>query len=171
MFGAILILLACVFGLAGVSKLGAPDAFRSTLRKLLPFWMVVPTSIIVPVTELALAALLLSGLAPRLGAAISIAVLVGFTVVLRRMWYEGVKGCGCFGEASESAPSGIARNLVLITTALFVVLSKQPVQTYGPSLGILLGQLTLVLGALCTWPAAVALVQRRNMIFNQGAIR
>src|SRR5690348_9764028 len=106
MSGTILLLLAFVFGLAGAMKLGSPEQFRDTMRKLFGARLARPLSVTVPVLEIALALWLLTGLAPRQAAAVSILVLLVFSAALLRIWRRGLT-CGCFGEAGDSAPSGL----------------------------------------------------------------
>lgn len=163
MSDAILLLLAVVFAAAGASKLMSPDPFRNTLRKLAPKRLVPAAALAIPLFELALAAWLLSGVAPRQAAGVAIVVLLAFTAVLLRMWRRGLSGCGCFGEAADSAPSGIARNVILIALGLAAALPTGVL--HGPwsgGAGTVAGRLTLILGAACLWPCAIALVRLRD---------
>jgi uncharacterized membrane protein YphA (DoxX/SURF4 family) len=165
--GAILLLLGLVFALAGASKLLSPDAFRATLRKLVPASAVRLIVVGLPVFELLLGAWLISGVAPRQAAGAAVVVLLGFCAVLFRIWRRGLT-CGCFGEMADSAPSGLARNVLLIAMAAYVALPDGPVVDgpWSAGAGNVVGRLTVVLGAACLWPCLVALVQRRKMIFS-----
>src|SRR3954451_9722034 len=116
MAGAIVLLLAVVFGLAAVSKIRSRGEFVTILRGLLPGWLANPVSILVPAGELFLTAFLLSGIAPRGALVVTVVTLSLFTIMLFQMRRRGVKGCGCFGESSEEPNiiSGVARNILLI---------------------------------------------------------
>ena len=59
MSGAIVLLLAAVFGMAAVSKMRARARFVAVLRNLVP-WLAGPASILIPGVELLLAGFLLS---------------------------------------------------------------------------------------------------------------
>jgi uncharacterized membrane protein YphA (DoxX/SURF4 family) len=167
MVGAIVLLLAFVFALAGISKLLSPDRFRATLRKLMPLGAATVMVRAIPLTELLLAAWLVSGLAPRQAAGIAIIVLLMFTAALLRMLRKGLGGCGCFGEAADSAPAGLVRNVLLIALAACVALPQNASDgPWSSGEGAIVGRLTLVLGAACLWSCLVALVERRSFIFS-----
>lgn len=171
MSGAILLLLGFVFALAGALKLFSPERFRDTLRKLLTPRVAPAVSVAVPVLELVLAAWLVSGVAPRQAAGAAIVVLLVFCAVLLRIWRRGLT-CGCFGEAADSAPSGLVRNVILIALAATVAVPEAlPETPWSLGLGMVVGRMTVVLGAACFWPCLVALVQRRNLIFSAGEVR
>jgi uncharacterized membrane protein YphA (DoxX/SURF4 family) len=166
--GAILLLLGGVFAAAAVAKFASPEPFRATLRKLYGPTLARPIAIVVPVGELLLGGWLISGASPRKAAAVAVVVLLVFTATLMRIWRKGLT-CGCFGEASESAPAGMARNVALIALGAWVVTLPETRAIDGPwSLGpgAVLGRLTLVLGAACAWACVVQVVQRRRMIFR-----
>ena len=167
MSGAILLLLAAVFAAAGVSKILSPEPFRATLRKLMPAPLAAGASRAIPALELALSAWLLTGVAARQAAGVAIVVLLAFTAVLLRMLRRGLSGCGCFGEAVDSAPAGLARNVILIALAACVALPETtPEGPWSDGAVMIVGRLTLVVGAACLWPCLVALVQRRNFILS-----
>jgi uncharacterized membrane protein YphA (DoxX/SURF4 family) len=169
MTGAILLLLAFVFALAGASKLRSPDRFRATLRKLTHPGMANVMVRAIPTAELLLAAWLASGIAPRQATGVSVVVLLMFTAALLRMLRKGLSGCGCFGEAADSAPTGLLRNVLLMTLAACIALPQGAAE--GPwSSGVIaiLGRLTLVLGAACFCPCLVALIERRHLIFSSN---
>lgn len=173
MAGVILLLLGVVFAAAGLSKLASPEPFRSTVLKLFGARAVTPMGLGVPIVELALGSWLVSGAMPRHAAAASVIVLLGFTAVLLRIWRKGLT-CGCFGDASESAPSGIARNAVLIALALSVALPEALSSTgdgpWSDGPGMILGRWTVVIGAACAWACVVALVRRRKLIFSVNGV-
>jgi hypothetical protein len=63
----------------------------------------------------------------------------------------------------------MARNVALVVLGAWVVTLPESHALDGPwSLGpgVVLGRLTLVLGATCTWACVVQVVQRRRMIFS-----
>jgi uncharacterized membrane protein YphA (DoxX/SURF4 family) len=168
MSGTILLLLGFVFGLAGAIKLLSPEQFRDTLRKLLGARLARPLSAAVPVLELALAVWLLGGVAPREAAAVSILVLLLFSAALLRIWRRGLT-CGCFGEAGESAPSGLVRNVILIVLAATVALPQAAPETpWSAGAGIIIGRVTVVIGAACLWACLVALFQQRKFVFSSA---
>jgi uncharacterized membrane protein YphA (DoxX/SURF4 family) len=166
--GAILLLLGAVFAAAALAKFTSPQTFRATLGKLYGPRAAGPMTIAVPGAELLLAAWLISGASPRKAAAASVVVLLVFTAVLMRIWRKGLT-CGCFGELSESAPAGVARNVVLIALAAWVAMLPESSAIDGPwsmGPGMILGRWTLVIGAACAWVCATAVVRRRGMIFG-----
>ncbi len=112
------IVLAGVFVWAGAAKLARPaitvDAFAA---------LGVPapevTARLVPITELVLAAALIS--APRFGGLVALVVVVGFSAVLVRALGAGTTaGCNCFGRARLEPVSrrDLLRNAVLAVLAL-----------------------------------------------------
>ncbi len=167
--GVIVVLLGVLFVVAGMTKLSSPEPFRAALRKLLGPPLAGFATRAIPVIELFVGALLLLGIYPRKLSAVAVVMLLVFSAALLRMWRKGVSGCGCFGEASESAPSGLARNAILIALALaFVVLPEQEPGVWAHDWRSVSAQLTVVLGAVCAWPLAVALFNRRGMVFGNG---
>jgi uncharacterized membrane protein YphA (DoxX/SURF4 family) len=168
MSGAIILLLAAIFILAAISKFRSRDAFGEVLRNLIPAPFVKFIVAIVPLSELLLAGFLLSGVAQKKAVATAIALLIVFTIILGVMWRRGLKGCACFGETvnADTSASGILRNLILIAGAVFVLNQPGPILFLGPDLSTFLGRLTLIAGTLCLWPCLIALVNRRNIIFN-----
>ena len=103
------VLLALVFGIAGVAKLADPVRSRQALRDFgLPGWVAVPVSILLPLVELSVAVALLpvaSGWWGALGAlGLLLAFVVGITITLLR---GRRPACHCFGQL-HSAPGGLA---------------------------------------------------------------
>jgi putative oxidoreductase len=168
MSGAIILLLATVFVMAAIAKLRSTDAFRTVLRALLPRAMVGPAAVVVPVFELALAAFLLSGVAPKNAIACGAGTLGIFTIVLAVMWWRGIKGCACFGEGVNTATtgSGILRNLILMAAAVYAIKEPGPINFFGPDVSSLLARATVVVGSLCLWATVSALVNLRKIYFN-----
>jgi uncharacterized membrane protein YphA (DoxX/SURF4 family) len=168
MSGAIILLLASVFLLAAFSKIRDREAFNRVLRQLVPRSLVHPFARVLPIGEMLLAAVLLSGIAPRAALSASIALLVAFTLVLAQMWRRGLKGCACFGETETNATpgAGIVRNLLLIMGAAALMNQSAPISIIGPDLSSALARVTLVAGAFCLWTCLIPLFQRRKFLFN-----
>jgi uncharacterized membrane protein YphA (DoxX/SURF4 family) len=172
MLAVIVLLLAAVFALAAVSKMRSRAAFEAMLRKLAPTRLVEPLTRIIPALELGLAAFLLSGVALRWAALAAFLMLIVFTLFLTRMRRSGLQGCACFGEDSNSATAaaGIVRNLMLMLGAAFIIANPESARPWQADFSGLLGQGTVVLGALCLWPCVVALVNRSEFIFGGGTV-
>jgi uncharacterized membrane protein YphA (DoxX/SURF4 family) len=91
---------------AGLAKIGDPDAAVRAVRayRLLPEALVRPLAWGLPFVELALAALLLAGLATRFAAVGSGVLLVAFMVAIGSAWARGLQiECGCFGGGGPAA--------------------------------------------------------------------
>jgi uncharacterized membrane protein YphA (DoxX/SURF4 family) len=146
---AVCLLLAGTLAWAGAAKAADPAPFRATLRALsAPAWLVVG----VPASELALAGLLVAGVAPRVTGAAVLALLTGFTVALAQL---GSVPCHCFG--ASDGPAGRARNALLAAGAVVLVAwPSGPLWSVGAS--ELAGAATVAVGAVCAWRLAVALV-------------
>jgi uncharacterized membrane protein YphA (DoxX/SURF4 family) len=169
--GAILLLLGVVFATAALAKFASPEPFRATIRRLYGPRAAGPMSLVIPVMELLLGGWLISGASPQKAAAVAVVVLLAFTAVLMRIWRKGLT-CGCFGEASESAPAGMARNVMLIALGTWVAMLPEARAIDGPwsmGPGVIVGRWTLVIGAACAWACAVQIVQRRGMIFGAAS--
>jgi hypothetical protein len=169
MTGTIILLLAILFTIAGISKLRSRPAFSAVLRNLIPASLVKPATIVIPAIELLLAGFLFSGIAPQKALAAAIALLAVFTVILAEMWRRGLKGCACFGETGTAATngSGVIRNLLLIGAAAAVINQPGPVSLFGPDVSSFLARMTVVAGAFCFWSCLAALAGRRKSIFSQ----
>jgi uncharacterized membrane protein YphA (DoxX/SURF4 family) len=148
MAAAVCLLLAGTLAWAGAAKAADPAPFRATLRALsAPGWLVVG----VPALELALAGLLVAGVAPRLSAAAVLVLLAGFTVALARL---GSVPCHCFG--ASDGPAGPARNALLAAGAVALVAwPAGPLWNVGAS--ELAGAATVAVGAVCAWRLTLAL--------------
>ena len=117
--GAALV-LAAVMLRAGVAKLGSRDQTEDDFAAL---GLIAPgtLAVVVPILELAVAALLVT--APGWGGVVAAALLTAFTAVLVRILRppDGlVPSCACFGGSSRSPISWrhLARNGVLLAAAL-----------------------------------------------------
>jgi hypothetical protein len=154
-----LLLLALVFAWAGGWKLRDPAAFRAVLRKLVPPVVAVSLSTAVPLAEVAMAVLLLSGWHARATAIAAAVLLVVFSAVLLRMHRLHVGGCGCFGEraSGQSVARGLARNALLIVAAAWVAAQPPAEPVWHAAAPVLAGRATVVLGIMCAWGCANAL--------------
>ena len=113
---ALRLILAATFVVAGVAKLGDREGSRQAVSEFgLPDRLAGPISIMVPLAELAAAALLIGTSTARVGAALALALLVAFCAAIARSMLRGeAPECHCFGQL-HSAPAGpktLARNLV-----------------------------------------------------------
>ena len=100
------LLLAGVWLWAGLAKIGDPAASVRAVRayRLLPEWLAQGVGYGLPVLELTLAALLLAGLATRVAAAVSAALLVVFLAGMVSAAARGLQiECGCFGGGGDLA--------------------------------------------------------------------
>lgn len=118
------VLLAGVFGFAGVAKLADREGVRRSLVAFgLPVGVVVPLGWVLVCCELGVALALLVGSAARAGAVGALVLLVGFSAAVAWNVRRGRHPeCHCFGRLG-SAPVGwstVARNGFLATIAGFV---------------------------------------------------
>ena len=114
--------LSAVFWVASAAKLrNLPSTRRGFVAIRLPGWIVYP----VVVVEAGVALSLL--VAPRLGGAMAVLLLIGFTATLirakRLIRSSGVSGirCNCFGSSSEITAWTFLRNAGLIAAALLAL--------------------------------------------------
>src|SRR6478735_8221177 len=104
-FGARLT-LAAVWAWAGLAKISDPDAATRAVRayELFPEALVKPIAWGLPFVELALALLLLIGLATRPAAWVSAVLFVAFIAMIGSAWARGLSiDCGCFGGGGASS--------------------------------------------------------------------
>ncbi|MDG4829247.1 MauE/DoxX family redox-associated membrane protein [Solwaraspora sp. WMMD1047] len=126
--------LAAVWLYAGGAKVGdlAASGRAVNAYQVLPYDLAVVVGYALPFVEIALGVLLLLGLASRLAAGISAALLVVFIAGIVSAWARGLAiDCGCFGSGGE-LPAG-----------------EKP--SYGPELLRDAGFLALA-GFLMVWP-------------------
>ena len=127
--------LAFVWAWAGLAKIADPDAATRAVRAydLFPEALVKPIAWGLPFVELALALLLLVGLATRPAAWVSAVLFVAFIAMIGSAWARGLSiDCGCFGgggvtnrfDASRYAEE-IVRDVVLLGLALFLALGPR----------------------------------------------
>jgi putative oxidoreductase len=160
------LVFAAVLGTAGVMKLRRTLAFRVVLKQLIPGGVARPLALAIPVVEIVLAALLLSGLWPEAVAAISMLALGCFTLALLQMWRVGVtQDCGCFGESREAASpaSGVVRNAGLLCLAGVLVVEPRSIWNAPP--GDLIAAGTIAIAIACLWQTTSTLLTRRAILF------
>ena len=125
------LLLGVVWAWAAVAKLGDPAASVRAVRAydLLPEWLAKGVGYGLPFLEIGLAVLLLAGLATRLAAVISSALLVVFLTGIVSAAVRGLQiECGCFGGGGQlgagqsTAYTGeILRDVGLLLVSAFLV--------------------------------------------------
>jgi uncharacterized membrane protein YphA (DoxX/SURF4 family) len=134
--------LAAVWLVAGASKVGdlAASGRAVNAYQVLPYDAATVIGAALPFVELALGVLLLLGLATRLTAAISTALLLVFIAGISSAWARGLAiDCGCFGSggklAEGQAPSylpEILRDLgFLVLAGFLMVWPRTPVSVDG----------------------------------------
>jgi methylamine dehydrogenase accessory protein MauD len=119
--------LAAIFAVAAFGKLADLDASRETLEHFgIPARLARPVGLLLPLTELAIAASLLFVGAVRWGGLAAVFLLVVFCVVIVRALVRGdAPDCNCFGSLG-SAPVGrgtLVRNGVLLALTGFVTVA------------------------------------------------
>jgi uncharacterized membrane protein YphA (DoxX/SURF4 family) len=125
------LVLAGVFLVAGGSKIGdlAASGRAVNAYRVMPYSAATAVGAALPFIEVALAALLLVGLATRLAAAATGGLLVVFIAGISSVWARGLSiDCGCFGSGGELAAGAspqygweIARDVGLLVLAAFLV--------------------------------------------------
>jgi uncharacterized membrane protein YphA (DoxX/SURF4 family) len=98
--------LAAVWLYAGATKVGdlAASGRAVNAYRLLPYDVATVIGAALPFVELALGALLVVGLATRLVAGVSAALLVVFIAGISSAWARGLAiDCGCFGGGGQLA--------------------------------------------------------------------
>lgn len=128
------LLLAGVWAWAAMSKVADPDASVRAVRayRILPEGLAQLVGWGLPFLELGLAVLLVAGLATRLAAVVSAALLMAFMVGIASAWARGLRiDCGCFGGGGDDPTAGagtylreLARDAGLALVA--VVLAIRP---------------------------------------------
>lgn len=116
---------AAVFAAAGLAKAGDPAGTVRAVRayRLLPEAAVLAFAHALPWVELAVAALLLAGLATRAVAGLAALLLAAFVAAVASAGARGLRiDCGCFGVGGTVAQTHylteIARDLGLLAVAL-----------------------------------------------------
>jgi protein-disulfide isomerase len=169
---------------AALSKLGDPDAAVRAVRA----YDVVPESMVraiawgLPFVELALAGLLLVGVATRAAAWASVAVLALFIMGMASAWARGLQiDCGCFGSGGPADVGSfdyvvdLARDVAFVGLALVVALgprSSFELQSRFPTRRRRLAfQIAVVAGALVVIVFGFGIQQRRSQVEIEGVTR
>ncbi|MEH0818640.1 MULTISPECIES: MauE/DoxX family redox-associated membrane protein [unclassified Micromonospora] len=134
--------LATVWLVAGAAKVGdlAASGRAVNAYQVMPYDVATVVGAALPFVELALGVILLLGLATRLAAGVSAALLVVFVTGIVSAWSRGLAiDCGCFGSggqlAAGQAPSylpEILRDLGFLALAGFLLIwPRTPVSVDG----------------------------------------
>src|SRR5689334_16406782 len=119
------ILLALVFGVAGVAKLNDRAGTRLALTSFgVSERLVMPLGWMLPIIELVAALALLPSLTAWWGAVLALALLLTFTAAITRSLMRGQSpDCRCFGQLHAAPVTRITllRNLGLAAVAALVV--------------------------------------------------
>jgi uncharacterized membrane protein YphA (DoxX/SURF4 family) len=123
--------LAGVWLYAGATKVTdlAASARAVNAYQVMPYDVAKVVGAALPFVEIALAVLLLVGLATRLAAGISAALLIIFIAGISSAWARGLSiDCGCFGSGGQLAAGQspnygpeIARDLLFLALAGFLI--------------------------------------------------
>lgn len=100
--------LGCVFVVAAIDKIAAPEAFAANIAayKLIPYALVNLIALVVPWMELLCGVFLIGGVYRRGSAAILSVLLAVFMVAMVSALLRELKiDCGCFGKAHASPVS------------------------------------------------------------------
>jgi uncharacterized membrane protein YphA (DoxX/SURF4 family) len=134
------LVIGLVFLVAAVPKLRDPAAFRSSVvaYKILPEILVTPVARSLPPLEVAIAAMLLTGVLIVPVSVLAALVLVGFAGAI---WYavqRGSKiGCGCgFRRLQTVSRTLVARNAVLTVAALAAAVWPSAALALAPGPGV-----------------------------------
>lgn len=138
MNGALLVVsagLATVFAVAGIAKLVDSAGSRSAARSFgVPVVLAPAAAVMLPLVELAIAALLLPTATRWVASVAALVLLLVFCVAIGVAMARGrAPECHCFGQL-HSAPAGwrtLARNGVLTGAAAFVVLAGRDDAGFG----------------------------------------
>jgi len=151
------LLLAVTFAAAAIAKLRDPQPFVATLSALVSPRAARPLARAVPIGELALAAWLLTGAAPRAAALVALAALALFSLQLRRLKADpGLPSCNCFGGGGDPS-GGLLRNALLALAAVVALVWPVDGAVWTLSASALAGAATVALGVVCAWTLGRAL--------------
>ncbi|MGZ4383938.1 MAG: MauE/DoxX family redox-associated membrane protein [Gaiellaceae bacterium] len=121
------LVLAAVFGVAGLAKLADQPGARTALAGFgLPDVLAVPGAVVLPIVELVVAGALLPSASAAWGGAAAFALLAAFSAAIAVAMARGrAPECHCFGQL-HSEPAGLralARNLALVGVAVYVAIA------------------------------------------------
>lgn len=155
---ALRILLAAVLAAAAAAKLGRPAASREMLVRFGAPRLAGAGAILLPLAELAAAAMLLPARTAWVGALTALGLLALFTAAVAAQLAQGRRpACNCFGalHATPIGPATLLRNGVLLGCAAAVVASGR--SGAGPSaVAWLADPLLAAIGALALLAACQA---------------
>jgi len=142
------VLLAGIFAVSGIAKFADRSGSRQALIDFgLPPSLAAPLGLLLPLTELMVAATLIPTSTALWGAVGALALLLIFVVGISVNLVRGRKpDCHCFGQL-HSAPAGwktLARNGALAAVASFIVWQGWNVGDVGPSAIAWLGGLSAI---------------------------
>ena len=126
------LVLGGVIGVAGALKLGNLGESVLAVRayQLLPYELTDPVGTALPILEVALGLLLVTGTFTRISGALGALLMLAFTFAIASAWARGLTlDCGCFGgggvisreEALAAYPWEIARDIGLAAAGLWLV--------------------------------------------------
>jgi uncharacterized membrane protein YphA (DoxX/SURF4 family) len=124
--------LAGILGYAGWLKVGdlAASGRAVNAYEIMSYDLAMVVGAIQPFLELAVAALLLAGLATRLAAWVSAIMMVAFISGIASAWARGLNiDCGCFSKGGQLAPGEvpnylpeILRDIAFLAMAIFLII-------------------------------------------------
>ncbi|BEP14596.1 hypothetical protein acdb102_29070 [Acidothermaceae bacterium B102] len=133
------LVLAGVLGYAAFTKIGDPAATVRAVRayQVLPESFVGPFGHALPWVELAVAVLLLVGLAVRVAGAAAVVLMTMFVAGIASVWARGIQiDCGCFGGGGATAnphyASELVRDGLLLLVAVAVTLLPRSALAVDP---------------------------------------
>jgi uncharacterized membrane protein YphA (DoxX/SURF4 family) len=100
--------LGCVLLVAGLLKVGHLDASVQSVRlyQLLPWDVTAFVGSALPIVEIAVGLLLITGTFTRIAAIIGALMMVAFIIGIASVWARGISiDCGCFAPGGEVEPS------------------------------------------------------------------
>jgi hypothetical protein len=171
------LLIAGVFGAAGLGKLLSPRATRTALKSFsVPASLVVPVSAALPALELSICVLLLSAQFSVVGAGLAVATLTVFTAAVAYNLSAGrAPDCNCFGKLG-SGPVGwrtVVRNVLLIVLAAAIPFLPAPGGEGNAVLAVLDAAGLREISRGIQWLLAALVVQMwiiSNLIVQNGRI-
>ncbi|MFN8523118.1 MAG: TlpA family protein disulfide reductase [Chloroflexota bacterium] len=176
------LVLAAVFGTAGVTKLLDYVGTRQSVREFgVPAFAAPIVAALLPLAELSVAVLLVITDVAVYGASAALALLAAFLAAIALNLVRGSRPtCRCFGQIGSGPIGGgiVARNLALsLVAALAVWLGPgvslwQALATLGPAdrLALALAALTTLLGGGLVWLIAEVVKQNGRMLVRLDAL-
>jgi uncharacterized membrane protein YphA (DoxX/SURF4 family) len=124
---AVRVILAAIWAWAGIAKMADPNSALRAVRayRALPELLVRPVAWGLPFVEVALALLLLTGIANRAAALIGAGLLVIFMIGIGQAWARDLQiSCGCFGGGGPAHANGVSFAKELGRDLLFLALNS-----------------------------------------------